>query len=49
MAPILTIFKLNFPYFDREFEYKYSKIISSSNKTFKMVNRMLLMCPLEKK
>ena len=32
MPPILTIFKLNSPYFDREFEYKHSKIISSSNK-----------------
>ena len=33
MPPILTIFKLNSPYFDREFEYKHSKIISSSNKS----------------
>ena len=32
MPLILTIFKLNSPYFDREFEYKHSKIISSSNK-----------------
>ena len=32
MPPILTVFKLNTPYFDREFEYKHSKIISSSNK-----------------
>ena len=33
MPPILTIFKLNSPYFDREFEYKHSKIVSSSNKS----------------
>ena len=37
MPPILTILKLNSPYFDREFEYKHSKFISSPKKNIRNV------------